>query len=172
MTLKVREMSVPSQPEGCVVDDKTQRLFVGEEDVGIWLFDAAINSAEQGELIIKATDVAEIVPDIEGLAFAQYNNETLLFVSSQGSDSYVIFDAEAPYTLRHHFRIRTNVELGVDGASETDGRGHHTVSWKGFEQGALVVQDGRNRMPEAGQNLKLVHCRRYSTSCDVVILER
>ena len=154
---KVREMSVPSQPEGCVVDDKTQRLFVGEEDVGIWLFDAAINSAEQGELIIKATDVAEIVPDIEGLAFAQYNNETLLFVSSQGSDSYVIFDAEAPYTLRHHFRIRTNVELGIDGASETDGLEVTTQSLgKGFEQGALVVQDGRNRMPEAGQNLKLV----------------
>ncbi|MEC9318796.1 MAG: phytase, partial [Pseudomonadota bacterium] len=154
---KVREMSVPSQPEGCVVDDKTQRLFVGEEDVGIWLFDAAVNSAEQGELIIKATDVAEIVPDIEGLALAQYNSETLLFVSSQGSDSYVIFDAEAPYTLRHHFRIRTNVELGIDGASETDGLEVTTQSLgKGFEQGALVVQDGRNRMPEAGQNLKLV----------------
>jgi len=26
----------------------------------------------------------------------------------------------------------------------------------GFEQGALIVQDGRNRMPEQGQNLKLV----------------
>ena len=154
---QVREMSVPSQPEGCVVDDKTQRLFVGEEDVGIWLFDAAVNSTEQGKLIIKAADVPEIVPDIEGLALAQYDDEMLLFVSSQGSDSYVVFDAEAPYALRHHFRIRTNVELGIDGASETDGLEVTTRSLgKGFERGAFVVQDGRNRMPEAGQNLKLV----------------
>ena len=142
---QVREMSVPSQPEGCVVDDKTQRLFVGEEDVGIWLFDAAVNSTEQGKLIIKAADVPEIVPDIEGLALAQYDDEMLLFVSSQGSDSYVVFDAEAPYALRHHFRIRTNVELGIDGASETDGLEVTTRSLgKGFERGAFVVQDGRS----------------------------
>tara|TARA_B100000700_G_C15006569_1_gene838829 strand:- start:105 stop:1898 length:1794 start_codon:yes stop_codon:yes gene_type:complete len=153
----VREMSVPSQPEGCVVDDKTQRLFVGEEDAGIWLFDAAVNGSEQGEQIITADDVAEIVPDIEGLALAQYDNETLLFVSSQGSDSYVVFDAAAPYALRKHFRIRTNIDKGIDGASETDGIEVTTRSLgEGFEQGALVVQDGRNRMPEAGQNLKLV----------------
>jgi 3-phytase len=59
--------------------------------------------------------------------------------------------------LLSHFRIRTNTELAIDGASETDGIDVTTQSLgKGFEQGAFIVQDGRNRMPEAGQNLKLV----------------
>ena len=52
-------------------------------------------------------------------------------------------------TLRHHFRIRTNVELGIDGASETDGLEVTTQSLgKGFEQGALVVQMGAIGCPK------------------------
>ena len=95
--------------------------------------------------------------DIEGLAFARINDEPMLFVSSQGNDSYIVFDAQAPWAQRAHYRIRTNIELGLDGASETDGIEVTTHSLgESFEQGAFIVQDGRNRMPEAGQNLKLV----------------
>lgn len=154
---KVRELSVPSQPEGCVVDDKTQRLFVGEEDVAVWLFDASVDGSTSGETIIRVDQHKELVDDIEGLTFASVDGKDLLFVSSQGNDSYITFDGQAPWSLLSHFRIRTNAELGIDGASETDGIDVTTQSLgKGFEQGAFIVQDGRNRMPEAGQNLKLV----------------
>lgn len=154
---KVRELSVPSQPEGCVVDDKTQRLFVGEEDVAVWLFDAAADGSTSGEAIINVDQHEELVDDIEGVTFARVNGRDLLFVSSQGNDSYIVFEGQAPWSLLSHFRIRTNTELAIDGASETDGIDVTTRSLgKGFEQGAFMVQDGRNRMPEAGQNLKLV----------------
>lgn len=154
---KVRELSVPSQPEGCVVDDKTQRLFVGEEDAAVWLFDASANGSNSGETIIRVEQHEELVDDIEGVTFAEVDGRDLLFVSSQGNDSYIVFDGQAPWGLLSHFRIRTNTELGLDGASETDGIDVTTLSLGlGFEQGAFIVQDGRNRMPESGQNLKLV----------------
>jgi 3-phytase len=152
-----REMQVPTQPEGCVVDDASQRLFVGEEDVAVWLFDAKPDGGSDGDIVIRVADHPQLVDDIEGLAFARINGEPMLFVSSQGNDSYMVFDAQAPWARRAHYRIRTNVELGLDGASETDGIEVTTHSLgAGFAQGAFIVQDGRNRMPEAGQNLKLV----------------
>ncbi|ASG66791.1 3-phytase [Idiomarina piscisalsi] len=154
---KVRELSVPSQPEGCVVDDKTQRLFVGEEDAAVWLFDAAADGSTSGESIIRVDQHEELVDDIEGVAFANVDGRGLLFVSSQGNDSYIVFEGETPWSLLSHFRIRTNIERAIDGASETDGIDVTTQSLgKGFEHGAFIVQDGRNRMPEEGQNLKLV----------------
>ncbi len=152
----VRTLKVPTQPEGCVADDLNAELFVGEEDAGIWRFaaDAAANS--MGEKIILV-DGERLVDDVEGLALAQHGDKRYLVVSSQGNDSYVVYDATAPYTERLRFRVTTNPVLGIDGTSETDGLEVTTRSLgAGFEQGALIVQDGRNRMPEQGQNLKLV----------------
>lgn len=153
---KVRSFSVPSQPEGCVADDRTGVLYVGEEDVGIWRFAAAADATTAGELIIKV-DGKALVDDVEGLALAYVADKPLLVASSQGNDSYVIYDALPPYQQRLHFRVTTNPTLAIDGASETDGLEVTTRSLgPGFEQGALIVHDGRNRMPEQGQNLKLV----------------
>nr|WP_019675044.1 phytase [Arsukibacterium perlucidum] len=152
----VRSLQVPSQPEGCVTDDKRGILFVGEEDQAIWRFAAAADAPTTGEVILRV-EGERLVDDIEGIALAEHNGNSYLLVSSQGNDSYLIYDAAPPYTERLHFRIGTNPQLGIDGASETDGLEVTTRSLgPGFEQGALVVQDGRNRMPEQGQNLKLV----------------
>lgn len=155
----VRSLQVPSQPEGCVADDKRGILFVGEEDHAIWQFAAEADATPTGEAVILV-DGMRLVDDIEGIALAEHNGNSYLVVSSQGNDSYLIYDAAPPYAERLHFRIGTNPLLGIDGASETDGLEVTTRSLgPGFEQGALVVHDGRNRMPEQGQNLKLVPWR-------------
>jgi len=152
----VRSLQVPSQPEGCVADDKRGLLFVGEEDEAIWRFAAAADADITGEAIIRV-DGERLVDDIEGIALAEHNGSSYLLVSSQGNDSYMLYDAAPPYAERLHFRISTNPQRGIDGVSETDGLDITTRSLgPGFEQGALIVQDGRNRMPEQGQNLKLV----------------
>lgn len=152
----VRSLQVPSQPEGCVADDKRGVLFVGEEDEAVWRFAAAANADNTGEVIIRV-DGERLVDDIEGIALAEHNGSSYLLVSSQGNDSYLLYDAAPPYAERLRFRLTTNPQLGIDGASETDGLDVTTRSLgPGFEQGALIVQDGRNRMPEQGQNLKLV----------------
>ena len=152
----VRSLQVPSQPEGCVANDKAGVLFVGEEDAGIWRFAAEPDAAVTGEQIILV-DGETLVDDVEGLALATHGDNQYLIASSQGNDSYVVYDAVAPYAMRLRFRVSTNPQLAIDGSSETDGLEVTTRSLgPGFEQGALIVQDGRNRMPEQGQNLKLV----------------
>lgn len=152
---KVRSLQVKGQPEGCVADDQRQQLYVGEEDTGIWRFDAAADAPATGEQIILV-DGLELVDDVEGLAFAPGETPYLL-ASSQGDDSYVLYQGVAPYRQLLKFRVTTNPELGIDGSSETDGLDLTVRSLgPGFEQGALIVQDGRNRMPEQGQNLKYV----------------
>lgn len=152
----VRSLKVPTQPEGCVADDQQAELFVGEEDAGVLRFAAEATASIRGEKIILV-DGERLVDDVEGLALAQHGDKRYLVVSSQGNDSYVVYDATAPYAERLRFRVTTNPELAIDGASETDGLEVTTRSLgPGFEHGALIVQDGRNRMPEQGQNLKLV----------------
>lgn len=152
----VRSLKVPSQPESCVADDDQGSLYLGEEDEAIWRFPAEPDAASTGEVLVKA-DGKTLVADIEGLALIKHQGRTMMLVSSQGNDSYIIYDTKAPYQQLLHFRVTTNPELGIDGSSETDGLDLTQRSLgTGFEQGALVVQDGRNRMPETGQNFKIV----------------
>lgn len=152
----VRSLKVPSQPESCVADDDNGTLYLGEEDEAIWRFAAEPDASTTGEIIVRA-DGRSLVADIEGMALISHQGQTLVLVSSQGNDSYLIYDTKAPYPQLLHFRVTTNPELGIDGSSETDGLDLTQRSLgAGFSQGALVVQDGRNRMPETGQNFKLV----------------
>lgn len=151
----VRQFKVDSQPEGCVADDLRQRLFIGEEDVAVWALDAAADGSTE---LHKVIDVGGAVQaDIEGIALYQHPEHPYLVISSQGNDSYVVIDAEPPYALRGAFRIGLNAELGIDGASETDGLEVTSRNLGGpWGKGLLVVQDGRKRMPENNQNYKYV----------------
>lgn len=143
-----------SQPEGCVADDARGGLFIGEEDVGIWHLD--LNKGQQSASLIAKADGKNLVADVEGMALAQ-GKTPYLVVSSQGDNSYMVYQALPPFRQLGKFRVGTNVELGVDGSSETDGLDLSVSAFGGpFQQGMLVVQDGRNRMPEQGQNLKLI----------------
>ena len=157
----VRSFKVPTQPEGCAADDRNQRLFVGEENHGIWIIGAEPDAGQQLTAIAELGQPSgrHLVADIEGLDLYQTEEENLLVVSSQGNDSYVIFSADAPYPYLGRFRIGLNhhASSDVDGASETDGL---TVSSANlgpqYPKGLLVVQDGRNLMPNANQNFKLL----------------
>lgn len=151
----VRRFKVASQPEGCVADDRAQRLYVGEEDVAVWALDARATAPAKLEQVIAAGDTVH--DDIEGLAVYQGATASYLVVSSQGNDSYVVLDGLAPHAVRGAFRVGLNAEQGIDGASETDGLEVTSANLGGpWSQGMLVVQDGRKRMPEGRQNYKYV----------------
>lgn len=151
----VRDFAVASQPEGCVADDRQQRLFLGEEDVGVWAVDARANGATELTQVLAVGDVLKA--DVEGLGLYQAQNQGYLLISSQGNDSYVVLDAEPPFAIRGAMRVGLNGALGIDGASETDGLEVTSANLGGpWSKGMLVVQDGRKRMPEATQNFKFV----------------
>lgn len=152
---KVRSFFVKSQPEGCVADDKNQRLFVGEEDEAVWTIGAEPNAGTQVELVLRAGNL--LVADVEGMGIYQGKNKNYLVVSSQGNNSYVILDATTPYKTRGVIRIDLDAEQGIDGVSETDGlEVTHANLGGAFGEGMLVVQDGHKVMPEAPQNFKYV----------------
>ncbi len=158
---EVRRLAVPSQPEGCVADDKQQRLFLGEENRGIWLFDLATDTSTShpqihGEMIIQ--EGGPLVADIEGIALYQTDDDDYLVVSSQGNDSYLLYQSQAPYEYVGRFRIGVNAAAGFDGSAETDGLDvtSRAVGSGKWAQGMMVVQDGRNRMPDQNQNFKWI----------------
>lgn len=152
---KLRSFSLASQPEGCVVDEPNERLFIGEEDRGIWALSSRADVSAKPELVLPVG--ALLKADVEGLAIYRGQHASWLVASSQGNDSYIVLDAKPPFTPRGAFRIGIAADAGIDGASETDGLDVTSAALGGeYPQGLLVVQDGHKRLPEGPQNFKYV----------------
>lgn len=146
----VRRLSVPSQPEGCVVDERTNSLLVGEEAAGIWRFDSRADAPGTGTLVARVGP--HLVADVEGLALAPEGSDGgLLIASSQGDNAYALFRLPNMEPAGR-FRI---VAGAVGSAEETDGialaLGDFGPAYRG---GLFVAQDGMNA--PAAQNFKLV----------------
>lgn len=153
---RVREFSVDSQPEGCVADDATGQLYIGEEERGIWRVTAEPDVRYEPELL-DTTDGGVLVADVEGLAIYRDGERTLLIASSQGNNSYAVYDATGEVEYLGSFRVSAAPNGGPDGASETDGiEATATLRNAAFPAGILVVQDGHNRPGGANQNFKYV----------------
>ena len=144
----VREMSVPSQPEGCVYDDRDGTLYVSEEVAGIWRFR---NGETTGELVAPI-DNAYLVADVEGLALQTVGADGgYLIASSQGDNAYAMFSLP-DVTPLGRFRI---AEGALGSTEETDGIELHTGDFgPDYPHGLFIAQDGQN-VAEA-QNFKLV----------------
>jgi len=140
--------SVPSQPEGCVVDARDGTLYIGEENGGIWKFE---EGGAAGELVAPI-DNRYLVADVEGLAIAPSGaNGGYVIASSQGDNAYAAFRLPEMRPVGR-FRIAEG-EFGS--AEETDGidlfLGDFGPDYPG---GLFVVQDGQNGA--GAQNFKLV----------------
>ncbi|WP_229487525.1 phytase [Pseudoduganella lutea] len=151
----VRRFRTETQPEGCVVDEASGQLFVGEERRGLWVTSA--DAAREPRLSMVLAAGGLLRADVEGIGVYRGARQSYVVVSSQGNDSYVVLDAAPPYRVRGAFRIGVNVDAGIDGASETDGLEVTSANLGGpHARGMLVVQDGYKRMPDGPQNFKLV----------------
>ncbi|KQM63454.1 3-phytase [Sphingomonas sp. Leaf17] len=147
----VRSMKLGTQSEGCVVDDRTGMLYVAEEDVGLWRFDAEPTAPVTATSIAKV-DGTTLVADAEGLALAPAGRiGGYLVVSSQGDNAYTLYRLPG-VTYAGRFRIGGG---SVDGTSDTDGielmLGDFGLR---FREGLFVAQDGDNA--PATQNFKYV----------------
>ncbi|MGQ8367271.1 phytase [Glaciecola sp. 1036] len=150
----IHSFTVDSQPEGCVVEDASGRLFYGEESTGVWLRNLE-TPAQAPQLIALAENTVE--PDIEGMGLYYVDNQAYLVVSSQGNNSFAVYAVDNGNKLLGTFDIGINYDLNIDGVSETDGLEATSVNLgRQFPKGLLVVQDGHNVMPLSAQNFKLV----------------
>src|SRR3546814_17927575 len=64
----VRELPFESQVDGCVADDETSMLYVGEEDVGVWREGAAPRGGPARPMLAAVADNPALKDDIKGKA--------------------------------------------------------------------------------------------------------
>jgi 3-phytase len=154
----VRKLSIGSQSEGLVADDETGMLYVAEEKRGIWRFNAEPDSSEM-KVIIASSDSLnpKISYDLEGLAiYYAKNSKGYLIASSQGNNSYSIFELEEPNRYLGSFKVGVGT---IDEVEETDGLDVcNTYLGEKYPNGIFIVQDGVNtdKLDTLNQNFKIV----------------
>lgn len=165
---QVRNFSVGSQAEGCAADDENGALFIAEEDVGLYAYWAEPDKAAEHNnariVIDSTTGTGHLTADAEGIAIIKSaDGGGYVIVSSQGSNSYNVYDRASPHTFRGAFQIGPTAEQsGIDGVEETDGIDVTSASLGGaFTEGLFVAQDGFNydgtqESRRVHQNFKLV----------------
>lgn len=148
----VRTLTVPipeggeledAQVEGMVADRELGYLYVGQEKVGIWKFQAEVNASVEGRLIEPVKpDGNVITADVEGLTiYYAADGKGYLLASSQGDSSYAAFSREGNNDYLGSFVI----DDGIDGVEESDGADVVSVALGSkFPNGLLVVHDGSN----------------------------
>lgn len=149
--IETRRFQLESQPEGCVVDDRTGRLFIGEEGRGVWVSSVHADDTAAPMLFADVND-GVLEPDVEGLTLL-HGERTLLVASSQGDNSYAVYDTEDG---KHLTSFRIGDSTGIDGTEETDGIDANSTPLPGYPLGLIVVQDGVNTNPDAPQNFKFL----------------
>ncbi len=158
----VRTLTLDSQPEGMVADDINGILFAGEEERGIWKFPAEPGNSSEGAFIPNSGEENPAIRfDIEGITlYSQNDTSGYLIASSQGNNSFAVFDRQEPHAYITSFTIDPGK---IDGAEETDGIDITNVGLNDtFPAGVFVVQDGfnYNGTKKVSQNFKLVDVRR------------
>ncbi len=154
---RIDGFSLPTKPEGCVVDDSTGIAYIGEEEHGIWKMPAGAGGSGE-KTLLDSVDSDRLAADVEGLdIYRTAQGGAILVASSQGDYTFAFYDLNDGDRYLGSVRIADSPDSDVDGAEETDGLAVSAVNLgPGFEQGVLVVQDGFNRRPDEKQNFKLV----------------
>ncbi|WP_252177035.1 phytase [Endozoicomonas sp. 4G] len=154
----VRTLSVNSQPEGCVVDDETDTLYLGEENYGIWAFDAQPNAGTEATELARI-DNKTLTADVEGLTLFNNGFVKYLIASSQGSNSYTIYDLNNNNEVVGTFALIGDDSKGLDGASDTDGIDVIAADLgENYPEGLFIAQDWYNidkNYENENQNFKL-----------------
>jgi 3-phytase len=109
----LRQFPALTQVEGMVADDETGFIYIGEEAGGIWKFGAEPGAPTTG-VKIASTGQNGLEDDVEGLTiYYMPGGQGYLLASSQGNDTFKVYDRQAPHTFRGTF--------SVAGVSNTDG---------------------------------------------------
>ncbi|OYD88966.1 phytase [Nostoc sp. 'Peltigera membranacea cyanobiont' 213] len=150
----VREFTIPSptaadrspQTEGMVVDQETGFLYIAQEDVGIWKFDAEPDGGTTGKLIdrVRFEGGSHLTDDAEGLTIYYGKNGTgYLLASSQGDSTFVAYTREGNNEYVGNFAVGNNGS--IDSVQESDGADVINVPLgPNFPFGLFVTQDGSN----------------------------
>ncbi len=95
---------------------------MAEEDIGLWRYGAEPDAGSERRQLDATAEGGHLAPDVEGVGiFRGKDGAGYLVVSNQGADNYAVYRRQGDNAFIGHFAIVANDELGIDGASETDG---------------------------------------------------
>ncbi len=140
--------------EGMVVDQEYGKLYIGQEEVGVYITDAeaaADTVLTEDDLLLEEGDY-NIVEDIEGMTiYYKDNGEGYVMISSQGNYSFGVFNRTPNGVTNGYvstFIIADDMN-GIDGVQETDSLDvTNCPIGTQFPHGALIVQDGMDTTPD------------------------
>ena len=153
----VRSFSLGSEGEGCAVDDESGALYISQEDVALWRYEANPSAGTSRVAVDTVVPGGRITPDAEGVAIT--GNRVI--VSSQygtaRSKSYFLSYTRDTNEYVQAFRIDNGLTSddcdGTDGISAYEG-----YLGPSFPFGLFLCQDNNNSVPgtAGNQDFKLV----------------
>lgn len=146
----VGEDATASQSEGMVVDRELGFLYVAMEDgVGILKYPATPATGND-PVPVRIIPADKLLPDVEGLTiYYGPNGEGYLLASSQGDNTYAVFERSGDNQYLGSFAIGDSA--ATDQANQSDGADLVNVALGDlYPSGLLVVQDGANDPQVAG----------------------
>ena len=152
-------LKLETQLEGCVFDDETGALYIGEEDRGIWKAAYAGDVFGALMLVDEVGGASGIAADVESLALYRTGPQSgFLIASSQGNYSYAVYERDGENRFLGRFEVVDGP--AADGAQETDGiEAISAPLGEAFPEGVLIVQDGFNDPKGSAQNFKVIDWR-------------
>lgn len=157
----VRQLNVASEAKFCTADDATGDLYVAEQGVGFWRFDAD-PEAEIVPDLIDAVRLGQITEEAGGVAVYNTGDASYLVGSDASANRFHVYDRNADHAFIGSFVLGEGAVGGVEAAG-----GLHAVSLPlgaRFSQGALIAMDDENA---AGTNYKLISWADIAAALDL-----
>jgi 3-phytase len=139
----VRTLPINSITEACVADDDLGHLYLAQEEVSLWKYNAEPTSGTS-RTAVATVDDGHVVEDLEGVSIAYGADGTgYIILSSQGDSTYAVYDRAGNNAFLKSFTVGNNGT--IDAATGTDGLDVTSSNLGGsFTGGMLVVHDGSN----------------------------
>jgi 3-phytase len=163
---RVRSFEVGDSTEGCVADDELGHLYVGEEERGVWRYGAEPD-AGLSRTLVDESGSGRIQAEIEGLTLYYDDGGGYLIVSSQGSDTFAVYERVGDNRFLGSFKIVEDENAVDDEVSGTDGIDVTSASLdSSFPTGLFVAHDNFNSDGTAS-NFKLIDWAQIARALDL-----
>ena len=140
--------------EGIVADDEGEVIYIASEDRGIYRYATAEGILKPQSRVVVDTPSnspdARLRADIEGLTlYYAANGQGYLIASSQGSDSFAIYERAFSSGKPNAYVSEFTLSAGsVDAVSNTDGLDVVSVNLGGaYREGLFLAHDGEGNSP-------------------------
>jgi 3-phytase len=157
----VRRLHLASEAKYCVTDDATGTLYVAQQAVGIWRYDAD-PEAEAVATVVDINRLGHIKGEVAGLAILNGGGQGDYLVAANADvGDYNVYDRNGDDRFLGAFRIQAGGADVVQGPSGLFGL--RAPVGPGLPAGALLVTDDR----KAGANTTIVSWKDVATALNV-----